>query len=93
MITYNEECLIEILSDGFRFYSSSLLIIYDAASLLSSDENLQKSCVKVKIIDFANSALPADKVDHPGPDQGFLLGVQSLHNILEVLLLIENKCI
>ena len=83
------------LSDGFRFYSSSLLIIYDAATPLAfDDENLQKCCVKVKMIDFANSALPEDEVDHCGPDQGFLLGLQSLTNILEVLLLLmEQKCI
>ena len=83
-------------SDGFRFYSSSILIIYEAAGHVGSkEEPLQnKSGVKVKMIDFANSALPKDEVEHSGSDQGFLLGLQSLTNILQVLLLLmEQKCI
>ena len=82
------------MSDGFRFYSSSILIIYEAAGPAGGEEEPHNSGVKVKMIDFANSALPEDEVEHSGPDQGFLLGLQSLSNILEVLLLLmEQKCI
>merc|ERR1712107_750917 len=79
----------EILSvlDGYRFYSSSLLIIYETISSTSSDCHNK---VKVKIIDFANAALPGDAVSHQGVDHGFLLGLQNLINILEMLLLLEN---
>jgi len=47
--------------------------------------------MKVKIIDFANVALPEDDAEHHGPDHGFLLGLQSLQGILENLLLVEDK--
>ena len=75
--------------DGFRLYSSSLLIIYDTIGDTDSDDPPSSSHqVKVKIIDFANSALPGDQVAHPGPDTGFLLGVHSLINMLELLILL-----
>ena len=50
-----------------------------------------KPFMKVKIIDFANVALPEDDAEHHGPDHGFLLGLQSLQGILENLLLVEDK--
>lgn len=83
--------------DGFRLYSSSLLIIYDTIGETSTEDNNPDESlspptsvpkVKVKIIDFANSALPGDQVAHPGPDTGFLLGVHSLINMLELLILL-----
>ena len=79
--------------DGFRLYSSSVLIIYDTIVDTDTEEdNLHELLcpfasvpkVRVKIIDFANSALPGDPVPHPGPDTGFLLGVESLIKILEL---------
>ena len=79
-----------------RFYSSSLLIIYEgieeekggsveSESFYSLDRDYDDDklpVVKVKIIDFANAALPEDDQVHHGPDQGFLLG---LHNLLQIL--------
>lgn len=81
--------------DGFRLYSSSVLIIYDTiVDTDTEDDNPHELLcpltsvpkVRVKIIDFANSALPGDQVPHPGPDTGFLLGVQSLIKMLELLI-------
>ena len=79
--------------DGFRLYSSSLLIIYETFGETNNPDdplNLPTPVpqVKVKIIDFANSALPGDHVLHPGPDTGFLLGLHSLINMLELLILL-----
>jgi len=107
--------------DEYRFYSSSLLIIYEGhctrgkngSSTFSYTENsmdcdifsepkhmelndLVKSKqmrhhnlkVKIKIIDFANISVPSsesDQVIHEGPDRGFLLGIDSLHEILATL--------
>ena len=73
--------------DQMRFYSSSLLITYEGIeeekggsvesenfySLDRDDDKLP--VVKVKIIDFANAALPEEDQVHHGPDQGFLLGL------------------
>ena len=79
--------------DGFRFYSSSLLIIYDGLKvnsrsfLKTQSEPTKPFKVKVRIIDFANAAVPGDcsGVSHSGADQGFLLGLRSIKKILEVL--------
>ena len=107
--------------DGYRFYSSSLLIIYEGerkklfkrenSNSLEADDGY--SCqdsldcetlsyykraiecpVKVKIIDFANSANPEnidDNVYHEGPDSGFLMGLQNLQEILEGLVEDEKQ--
>ena len=81
--------------DGYRLYSSSLLIIYDTIAETNTvhpeghlNPQISVPKVKVKIIDFANSALPGDKVAHPGPDSGFLLGLHSLIKMLELLILL-----
>jgi hypothetical protein len=62
---------------GYRFYASSLLIIYDG------EANHKR--INLRMIDFANSISPdEDRRDfkYPphdeGPDLGYLLGLQSL---------------
>ena len=102
--------------DGFRFYSSSLLIIYEGKQIVgqSGDSNYEDSLdcetlsffksainspIKVKIIDFANSAVPHNdeenacncNVYHPGPDGGFLMGLENLQEILEALVEDEKQ--
>lgn len=88
--------------DQMRLYSSSLLIIYEglekekggsveSESLYSLDrDDDDKPVVKVKIIDFANAALPEDDQVHHGPDQGFLLGLHNLQHILKHLLSVQE---
>lgn len=95
--------------NSYRFYSSSLLIMYDGKDPilelrhkcldLSIQENLQQltsksydSCfsqppkVDVRMIDFAHSTFKGFRDDitvHQGPDKGYVLGLDSLINILE----------
>lgn len=64
--------------DTFRFYSSSLLIIYDG-----SEASGAPASVDVRAIDFAHTthessphAVQSDV--HVGPDKGYLLGIQTL---------------
>lgn len=77
--------------DSFRFYASSLLIIYDA-----DNRKPPRRRIDVRLIDFAKSVTkhewaaqqdaftyPPERADDAdegsiGPDQGYLLGVQSL---------------
>lgn len=61
--------------DSYRFYCSSLLIMYDG------DINSEPR-VEVRIIDFANCVVKGQKNNyHVGPDRGFILGVTSLIDI------------
>lgn len=44
-------------------------------------------CVDVRLIDFAHSTHKGlqDSVEHEGPDQGFLFGLENLSSILEAI--------
>ena len=69
--------------DSFRFYSCSLLIMYEGGLDSSSP-------VIVKIIDFAQITYQGfmnDSIVHSGPDRGFIKGVDSLITILQALLI------
>lgn len=102
---------------SYRFYSSSLLIIYEGkdpesvdgwqkpselpsekqnqATALGSVENPPASephtppqtlSVDVRMIDFAHSTFKGfrdDQTVHDGPDRGYVLGLESLINILQ----------
>lgn len=68
--------------DGYRFYCSSLLLIYEG------DVN-ERPHVEIRMIDFAKSIAKSDQENyHVGPDNGYILGVTSLINIFET---IDNK--
>lgn len=65
--------------DGYRFYCSSLLVLYDG------DVNKTPQ-VDVRMIDFAKSIVKNDiENHHMGPDSGYILGVTSLINIFTSL--------
>lgn len=67
--------------DGWRFFSSSLLILYDGAES-------SKSKVDIKMIDFTrstNGKFQDDTVIHDGPDNGYLQGINTLIDIFETL--------
>ena len=74
------DCLSQ--QNTFRFYSSSLLIIYDGCAATGSSLD-HSSLVKVKAIDFAHtihesSPYGTHNGGHIGPDNGYLLGVKTL---------------
>ncbi|KAI7863538.1 hypothetical protein BDF14DRAFT_1355980 [Spinellus fusiger] len=67
--------------DGYRFYASSLLVIYDGS-------RKSKRKIDIRIIDFAHCLTPQEKQLHcnefsyppytDGPDMGYLLGLNTL---------------
>ena len=82
---------------GYRFYGTSLLVIYDSSaieqlgSLIRSpmesitDLLLLSRLVDIKMIDFAKSTSPGFMSDSQywGPDSGYLLGLNSLIKIVD----------
>jgi hypothetical protein len=72
--------------NGYRFYTSSLLVIYDG-------DNDSKRKIDIRIIDFdhcvsANEIREhGDKMTYPpthdGPDKGYLLGLKTLVHCFE----------
>ncbi|CAD5111679.1 DgyrCDS965 [Dimorphilus gyrociliatus] len=67
--------------DGWRFFSSSLLIIYEGFEASTSR-------IDIKMIDFTrstNGKFLDDRIVHNGPDDGYILGINTLINIFENL--------
>eukprot|EP00039_Didymoeca_costata_P011451 m.160806 g.160806 ORF g.160806 m.160806 type:complete len:1385 (-) comp15175_c2_seq1:1666-5820(-) len=71
--------------DGYRFYSSSILLIYDA------DESNNNTTMRM--IDFLNATMPMEKLNDsvnlaprgypsPGCDKGALFGIKTLRELL-----------
>ncbi|KAI9017874.1 hypothetical protein CLU79DRAFT_762042 [Phycomyces nitens] len=71
---------------GYRFYGSSLLILYDGDSEIKGNT---KACMDVRIIDFAHCVTQREMQDNPSfvicppehpdePDLGYLLGLSTL---------------
>eukprot|EP00040_Diaphanoeca_grandis_P037602 m.246249 g.246249 ORF g.246249 m.246249 type:complete len:395 (-) comp33847_c0_seq6:97-1281(-) len=68
---------------GFRFYSSSLLLLYEG------DVNASDAQIDVRIIDFAHTSACKDNCDLEDssiPDTGFLFGLDNLSNRLKALI-------
>ncbi|NWT58940.1 IP6K3 kinase, partial [Erythrocercus mccallii] len=84
---------------SYRFYSSSLLIIYDGQEHKeSADHHLpfpkthgtNPSRVDVRMIDFAHTTFKGSKSNpnptpHDGPDHGYIFGLENLIKILQSL--------
>ncbi|XP_053325195.1 inositol hexakisphosphate kinase 1 isoform X2 [Spea bombifrons] len=76
---------------SYRFYSSSLLIIYDGVDCsrggaINPKDLESVPMVDVRMIDFAHSTYKGFRDDptvHDGPDNGYVLGLRSLISILE----------
>ena len=72
--------------EGYRFYCSSLLLMYDGYKTDQSDtipDILHQTDtfpeVEVRMIDFANARLKEEESNtHIGPDRGYIFGVTSL---------------
>lgn len=60
--------------DGYRFYSSSLLLLYEGDPALRTEH-----VADAKLIDFAHTRHLPD----PGPDEGLLFGVENLLSYLQ----------
>lgn len=76
---------------NFRFYSSSLLVIYEGGREEDEEEGYGP---RLRLIDFANVSQPCLELKkdglstlHEGPDSGLLLGLDNLVNILKHLVL------
>jgi len=69
---------------NFRFYGSSLLIVYDG------HENADfMRAVDLRMIDFANTVKIAEENEHCEPDAGYLLGTSSFSE--KTLLIIQTQ--
>merc|ERR1711971_268821 len=78
--------------ETFRFYSSSLLVMYDGiftveeasndSHVLSKEkESSESSLVDVRMIDFAHSThsgFQGDQTTHEGSDEGYMFGLRNL---------------
>lgn len=84
---------------GYRFYASSLLMLYDGAkkSVLSEHGKVEtpKSTINLKIVDFANCVTAEDELPESTPcpphspddiDRGYLRGLRSLRMYLSRIL-------
>ena len=61
-------------AEGYRFFSSSLLLVYDAAVEPQAEPIL-------RVIDFAKTYS-----DHDGVDNGFIKGLDNIVNVLKKFL-------
>ena len=84
---------------GYRFYASSLLMLYDGTAKddatqgnASNHEKKPESSIKVKIVDFANCVTAEDELPETVPcpphypddvDRGYLRGLRSLRIYLQ----------
>ena len=80
---------------GYRFYASSLLMLYDGANInaaTTTDEKKPGSSIKIKIVDFANCVTAEDELPETVPcpphdpddiDRGYLRGLKSLRMCLQ----------
>ena len=80
---------------SYRFYGSSLLILYDGDMMMptqSPDSNKLNINVDVRMIDFAHSTHCDyhDSKKHIGPDKGYLFG---LENLIKIFKEIKSDCI
>uniref|UniRef100_A0A915DJK0 Kinase n=1 Tax=Ditylenchus dipsaci TaxID=166011 RepID=A0A915DJK0_9BILA len=104
------EKLREILlkAEGFRFFSSSLLIAYDGDAIDEEDEkeeaNFSLDCsgphgtipkISLRLIDFAHSTFSGfmeGDKAYSGVDEGYLLGMESLITFLNAILKETMMC-
>lgn len=75
----------------YRFFSSSLLLVYEGNREVRSQNDLgvcqkEKTSVDVRMIDFANlthSGFVNDPIHYEGPDEGYIYGLTSLIRFFE----------
>ena len=70
--------------DTFRFYTSSLLIVYEG-NVDRFDAKKDSHLVDIRMIDFAHSThrlMAVDNADNSGPDCGYIFGLNNLIALL-----------
>ncbi|XP_038198481.1 inositol hexakisphosphate kinase 3 [Arvicola amphibius] len=73
---------------SYRFYSSSLLIIYDGQETTQGSPSGAPAKVDVRMIDFAHATYKGswnEHTTHEGPDPGYIFGLENLIGILQDL--------
>ncbi|XP_028341818.1 inositol hexakisphosphate kinase 3 isoform X1 [Physeter macrocephalus] len=71
---------------SYRFYSSSLLIIYDGQETLQMPHGSNVVKVDIRMIDFAHTTYKGSWNEHTtydGPDPGYIFGLENLMQILQ----------
>jgi hypothetical protein len=79
--------------NSYRFYGSSLLVLYDGHERPQSNESDKLENLDVRMIDFAHSTHNGyvhDSRLHVGPDHGYLFG---LDNLVKIFQEIKSDCI
>ncbi|XP_017894788.1 PREDICTED: inositol hexakisphosphate kinase 3 isoform X2 [Capra hircus] len=77
---------------SYRFYSSSLLIIYDGQETPQTPHGTNVIKVDVRMIDFAHTTYKGSWNEHTtydGPDPGYIFG---LENLIQILQGYTNSC-
>ena len=92
-ILHNLHQLRELIGkqNGYRFYSSSLLVLYDgdqSSVIPSAATATAVSNTFVRMIDFAHTTCPlegyqTDPVQYSGPDEGYVLGLNSIISVFQ----------
>ena len=85
--------------ESFRFYSTSLLVIYDGSTTTKDvqlDEEIKVFCdrVDVKIVDFAHvtyNGFCDDQIKYEGPDEGFMYGLSNAIKIFKEILSTDSQ--
>uniref|UniRef100_A0A914UP95 Kinase n=1 Tax=Plectus sambesii TaxID=2011161 RepID=A0A914UP95_9BILA len=83
------DALAQVISqaEGYRFYSGSLLLMYDGAAAAPETNEAADAAIDVRMIDFEHSTYPGFRGDAPytGPDAGYLLGLGSLATTIHAI--------
>ncbi|KAI1727997.1 inositol polyphosphate kinase domain-containing protein [Ditylenchus destructor] len=77
--------------DGLRLFGASLLIVFEG---FQKDQSVENKEVEARLIDFAHATCssPSEKNSYSGPDDGCLLGLENLANLISNISGINKKC-
>ncbi|KAM7229061.1 hypothetical protein CapIbe_019177 [Capra ibex] len=93
-IQHQLQALLSVIrsQSSYRFYSSSLLIIYDGQETPQTPHGTNVIKVDVRMIDFAHTTYKGSWNEHTtydGPDPGYIFG---LENLIQILQGYTNSC-
>ncbi|KAI1727223.1 inositol polyphosphate kinase domain-containing protein [Ditylenchus destructor] len=75
--------------DGLRLFGASLLVVFEG---FQKDETIENKEVEARLIDFAHATCSStpEKNTYSGPDDGCLLGLENLANLISNISGINN---